>query len=115
MTLPTFSLTDIEQQLSDGFAGVKTQLTGIAGVDATIVSYFLLRTQKRGATIIAGFASGDIDVPEFKALMQDEGYMLAGFLDTLKIVAQVDAQDLFKSVITTIGGIVVKIILPAIP
>lgn len=112
MSTQILSLKEIEQLLAEGLTATKIKLTSIAGVDAAIVSDFIMRTQKRTALIISGFAAGEIDVQELKALMQDEKYILAGFLNTLEIVAKVDAQEIFKSTATTIAGIIVKIILP---
>lgn len=112
MSTEILTLKEIEQLLSDGLSGVKSQLLSVAGVDSAIVTDFILRTQKRSAIIISGFATGDIDITEFKALLIDEKYILTGFLDTMVIVAKVDAQDLFKKITMSIADILIKIILP---
>lgn len=113
MNQTILSLDEIKSLLATGLQDVKNQLSSVAGVDSAIVADFILRTQKRTAMVIAGFAAGEIDVPEFKACLEDEKIMLRGFLDTLKIIGKVDAQELYKTTATTIAGIIVKIILPA--
>ena len=114
MSTTYLTLDEIKSLLATGLQDVKTQITAVAGVDSAIVADYISRTQKRTALVVAGFAAGEIDIPEFKACLEDEKIMLTGFLDTLEIIGKVDAQELFKTTATTIAGIIVKIILPAV-